>query len=89
VEFFLRALQRQKQRLEAKMDRERILLGALPELSIAIMELAREHGRVTVQEATRAHGASRNTVKDHMKVLTDQGYLVRHGAGRGTWYALA
>lgn len=89
VEFFLRALQRQKQRLEAKMERERVLLGTLPELSVTILELARGHGRVTVQEATRATGANRNTVKDHLRALTEDGHLVQHGAGRGTWYGLA
>ena len=89
VEFFLRSLQRQKQRLERKIERERILLGDLPELSIAILELARERGRVTVMDAANATGASRNTIKDHLRALTDQGHLTLHGAGRGTWYSLS
>lgn len=88
LEFFLRALQRQKQRLEKKMERERIMLGALPELSVLILELAREHGRVTVAEAAKVSGASRHTVKDHLKSLTEQGHLTLHGAGRGAWYGL-
>jgi Fic family protein len=88
LEFFLRALQRQKQRLEKKMDRERIMLGTLPELSVLILELAREHGRVTVAEAAKVSGASRHTVKDHLKSLTEQGHLALHGAGRGAWYGL-
>jgi Fic family protein len=88
LEFFLRSLQRQKLRLERKMERERIVLGELPELSVAILELARERGRVTVMEAARLTGASRNTVKDHLKALTEQGHLTLHGAGRGTWYGL-
>ena len=88
LEFFLRALQRQKQRLEKKMDRERIMLGTLPELSVVILELAREHGRVTVAEAAKVSGASRHTVKDHLKSLTEQGHLALHGAGRGAWYGL-
>jgi len=88
LEFFLRALQRQKQRLEKKMDRERIMLGALPELSVLILELAREHGRVTVAEAAKVSGASRHTVKDHLKSLAEQGHLALHGAGRGAWYGL-
>lgn len=88
VEFFLRSLQRQKQRLERKMDRERVLLGDLPELSVSILELARERGRVTVMDAAKATGASRNTVKDHLRALTDEGHLILHGAGRGTWYGL-
>lgn len=89
IVFFLHALQRQKRRLEAKIERERVILGALPELSVAILELARERGRVTVMEAARVTGSSRNTVKDHLKTLTEAGHLVQHGAGRGTWYGLA
>ncbi len=86
--FFLRALQRQKQRLEKKMERERVMLADLPELSMKILELVREHGRTTVAEAARASGVSRNTVKDHLKALTQQGHLILHGAGRGAWYGL-
>ncbi len=89
VEFFLRCLQRQKQRLEAKVEREHLILGELPTLSISILELARERGRITVLETARATGASRNTIKDHIKSLTEQGHLKQHGAGRGTWYGLA
>jgi Fic family protein len=89
LEFFLRALQSQKQRLERKMERERVMLAALPELSVLILELAREHGRVTVAEAVRVSGASRNTIKDHLKALVAQGHLALHGAGRGAWYGLA
>jgi Fic family protein len=89
LEFFLRALQSQKQRLERKMERERVMLAALPELSVLILELAREHGRVTVAEAVRVSGANRNTTKDHLKALAEQGHLILHGAGRGAWYGLA
>lgn len=89
LEFFLRALQSQKQRLERKMERERVMLATLPELSVLILELAREHGRVTVAEAVRVSGASRNTVKDHLKALAEQDHLTLHGAGRGAWYGLA
>ena len=89
LQFFLRALQSQKQRLERKMERERIMLAALPELSVLILELAREHGRITVAEAVRVSGASRNTIKDHLKALVERGHLTPHGAGRGAWYGLA
>lgn len=86
--FFLRALQQQKRRLEKKIEREQLILGDLPELSVSILELARERGRVTVAEAVKSTGANRNTIKDHLKALADQGHLVRHGAGRGVWYGL-
>jgi predicted HTH transcriptional regulator len=76
-------------RLERKMERERVMLAVLPELSVLILELAPEHSRVTVAEAARVSGASRNTVKDHLKALVEQGHLTLHGAGRGAWYRLA
>jgi predicted HTH transcriptional regulator len=87
IVFFLRALQRQKRDLEKKIEREQIMLGDLPELSVNILELARARGRVTIAEAVKLTGASRNTVKDHVRALTDRKQLTRHGAGRGAWYA--
>lgn len=89
IEFFLRALHRQKIRLEKKMERERIILADMPELSVALLELAREHGRITVAAAARITHASRHTIKDHLKALVDQGHLVLRGAGRGAWYGLS
>ncbi len=86
--FFLRALQQQKTRLEKKIERERLILGDLPELSVQILELCREHGRVTVAEAAKVTGANRNTIKDHLKALAKAGHIERHGAGRGSWYGL-
>lgn len=87
--YFLKALQQQKQRLEKKIERERIILGDLPELSVQILELARERGRVTIAEIAKATGKSRNTIKGHVKMLTEKEHLTQHGAGRGTWYSLA
>ncbi|MCC7121330.1 MAG: DUF977 family protein [Gammaproteobacteria bacterium] len=84
----MNALKQQKDRLEKKIERERILIGDLPELSVQILELCRERGRVTVAEVSKLTNVSRNTVKDHVAALTEKGHLVRHGAGRGTWYTL-
>ncbi len=89
VTFFLEALSKQKKKLESKIQRERMILGDLPELSVQILEIAREHGRVTVNDAAKATGISRNTIKDHIKSLQKNGHIKRHGAGRGTWYSLA
>jgi Fic family protein len=87
--FFLRSLRQQKLRLEKKIERERLILGDLPDLSVQILELCRERGRVTVAEAASVTGANRNTIKDHLKALTRAKHLKKHGAGRGTWYSLA
>lgn len=89
VTYFLRVLKQHKDRLEKKIERERLILGDLPELSVQILNLARDHGRVSVGDVAKATGASRNTVKDHIRSLTENDRLERHGAGRGTWYSLA
>jgi Fic family protein len=86
--YFLTALKQQKDRLEKKIEREQILLGDLPQLSVQILELCRERGRVTIGDAVKVTGVSRNTIKDHVAALTEKGLLVRRGAGRGTWYAV-
>ena len=86
--YFLEALRQQKVRLNAKLERERILLSSLPELSVQLLDLCRDHGRLTVAMGAKLTGVNRNTVKDHVARLTKAGHLARHGAGRGTWYAL-
>ena len=87
--YFLGVLTEQKLRLEKKIARERILLGDLPGLSVQIVELCRERGHVTISDIAKTTGASRNTIKDHVTALVNKAHLVRHGAGRGTWYALS
>jgi Fic family protein len=89
LDYFLGALRSQKRVLEEKIKRERILLDNLSPLSLEILDIARSQGRVTVAAAARITATSRNTVKDHIRALNESGYLCRHGAGRGTWYALA
>lgn len=89
LDYFLGALQSQKRILDEKIRRERIILDSLPPLSVRILEIAREHGGVTVADAARITGTNRHTVKDHLKALTETGHLERHGAGRGTWYGPA
>lgn len=87
VLYFLRALQKQKQRLEAKIQREDLLAATLPELSIQILELAKEHGQLTIGQIVRLTGANRNTVKKHLQALVKAKHLTQHGRGKGTWYA--
>jgi len=73
-------------RLNKKVERERLVLAPLPALSLQIVELAREHGRVTMGDIIRLTGASRNTLKQHFRALVEQGHITRHGGGRGSWY---
>ena len=86
--FFLRSLAEQVRRLEKKVEREKIVLAAMPELQLQIVEFAREHGRVTMGGAIKLTGASRNTLKQHFRALVERGMLNQHGSGRGVWYDL-
>jgi len=86
--FFLRSLAEQVARLEKKVAREKIVMAALPELSLRIVEFAREHGRVTIGDVIKLTGASRNTLKQHFRALVGRGTLNQHGRGRGVWYDL-
>jgi len=86
--FFLRALLQQKRRLATKVEREKIELATLPELSVRIIEMVRRHGRVTIGAVAAATGVSRNTLKVHFRKLAEQGLLARRGLGKGSWYSL-
>ena len=86
--YFLRSLAEQVGRLEKKVEREKLVLAPMPELSLRIVEFAREHGRVTIGEAVKLTGASRNTLKQHFRALVARGTLNQHGSGRGVWYDL-
>jgi Fic family protein len=89
VMFFLRALQQQKRRLETKVEREKKILGVLPELSLRIYELTKERGQIKVEHILRATGAPRGTVKNHLSLLLRSGHLIQNGKGKGTWYGLS
>jgi len=86
--FFLRSLAEQVRRLEKKIERERLVLAALPALSLQMVEFTREHGRITMAEAIKLTGASRNTLKQHLRHLVERQHLEQHGSGRGVWYGL-
>ena len=86
--FFLRSLAEQVRRLEKKVEREKLVLASLPELSLQIVEFAREHGRVTIGDVIKLTGASRNTLKAHFRNLVEHGHLSQQGSGRGVWYEL-
>jgi Fic family protein len=86
--YFLRAVAEQMRRLGCKIEREKLVLATLPELSLQIAEFAREHGRITMGDAIRLTGSNRNTLKQHFRALVERGHLRLHGSGRGVWYEL-
>lgn len=54
----------------------------LPELSVKILELVREHGRITIGDAIVITGVSRNTLKSHFQKLVRDSHLEKHGIGK-------
>src|SRR5882672_2834273 len=79
--FFLHALADQVKRLQRKVEREKIVLAALPALSLQIVEFVREHGRVTMGDAIKLTNASRNTLKQHFRALVARGSLKQQFVG--------
>jgi Fic family protein len=86
--FFLKALRQQKQKLEIKIEREKLLLGQLPELSLKIVDLVKSRGRITISEIVTLTGANRNTVKKHLEGLVNASHIAKNGLGKGSWYSL-
>ncbi len=89
INFFLRSMQQQKRRLSTKLEMEKLIIATLPELSIQIIDRARNNGRVTISDMVSITGANRSTLKDHLKRLVEQGRLINHGKGKNSWYSLS
>jgi DNA-binding IclR family transcriptional regulator len=68
--------------------RERLVMAALPEMDLKIIEFAREHGRATMAGAMRVTGANRNTLKVHLRSLVEGRYLALHGTRKRAWYGV-
>jgi Fic family protein len=89
LSFFLHSLQKQKSKLEAKVEREKVMRSTLPELAIDILDLAAEHGQISVADVIRVTQSPRATIKKRLTELTKARHLRRSGKGRSTWYSLA
>ena len=89
IVFFLKTLARQKENLVKKLKEERSFRASLPALSRAILELVQAREEITVKAVEEATSANRNTIKAHLKKLTELNYLSSQGRGRGARYILA
>lgn len=87
MRFFLQSLKRQKDALLYKVERENLLVRMSP-VAERLVVLARERGRVTISDAVELLGLNRNTAKLHFRQLVQEGHLLQHGSGRGTWYSV-
>ena len=88
IEFFVKVLDRHRERVDLKIALEQ-RTHAFPPLQQAILETVREHGTVGAGLLLKATGANRNTLKDNLRKLVDHGVLRKHGERRGTLYQLA
>lgn len=91
VGFFLRCLKRQKDKLAARLDRERIAQGDeadLPGLSLQVLKALRTNDRLTIAQLATFTGANRNTLKVRLRELVSDGRVRQHGKARATWYSL-
>ncbi len=88
IRFVLEAMDRHRERVEAKIDLERRTLDLTP-LQRGILDAVREHGTVAASLLMAATGANRNTLKDNLRRLVDRGVLERLGERRGSIYRLS
>ena len=85
LRFFLLCLVEQKNSLADKVRRER-LMTALSPLDEQLLQLAREHGHLTLTSALAITKVNRNTLKLHLRQLVEAGRLQLLGRGRSSWY---
>jgi hypothetical protein len=85
LRFFLLCLVEQKNSLAEKVKRERIMT-ALSAIDEQLLQLARQHGRLTLSVAETLTKANRNTLKLHLRQLVAAGRLKLLGRGRSSWY---
>jgi Fic family protein len=88
LRFFLLCLVDQKNALAEKVERER-LMSSLSALDEQLLQIARHHGRLTLNSALMLTKANRNTLKLHLRQLARAGRLRLLGRGRGSWYEIA
>lgn len=86
VLFFLKSLKRQKDNLEVKIKRERLLLTQLPDMSQTILDLIQENGRITIGELVILTQYNRNTIGKHLRILVKKNQIQKNGVGKGSWY---
>jgi Fic family protein len=88
VRFFLLCLVEQKNSLQDKVKRERLMTSFSP-IDEQLLQIARSHGRLTLSSALTVTKVNRNTLKLHLRQLVQSGHLRLLGRGRSTWYEMA
>lgn len=86
--FFLKCLKKQKDKLAAKLEREKIIAPQLPKLSVEILTLLKEHAQLTITEIESLTQANRNTLKVRLRELVQDDFIEQNGQARATFYQL-
>ena len=87
--FFLHSIQRQKKTFGNQVRKgKNYEKFSSPIVWSSILELAKEHGRITTKEIENYTKASRSTIKTRINELIEMKKLARNGKGRSTWYSL-
>lgn len=87
IGFFLEVLGGQKSVLQKRLEKGRPEIANMPSLSTKVLKLFEQHERLSMKEIERLTRGKRSTLKLRLGELTDEGYLVRHGKARATWYS--
>jgi Fic family protein len=87
IRFFLLCLVEQKGSLAEKVSRER-LMTSLSAIDEQLLQIARQHGRITLTSALTLTKVNRNTLKLHLRQLVQAGHLRLLGRGRSSWYEM-
>lgn len=88
LDCFLGLLTEQKNILRSRLYGKEAELKNMPALSARIMALFKNHQRLQMKDIELLTYGRRATIKLRLSELVKNGYLVRHGQGRSTWYAL-
>jgi len=86
LSFFLTTLQKQKRHLESKIGE---MAGDDTKLSRnqrAILYLFEDKPEWSSPEIAAQLGMNIETIKKNLKLLTDGGYLIKHGSTKAAWY---
>jgi Fic family protein len=85
---FLRTLQKQKERLEQKIERESVSVNRMPDILQQLLELVKAKGRITISEAAMLTRANPAKVRKHLDALVAAHQLQKHGTTKGVWYSM-
>ena len=86
LNFFIAAMQQQKDRLASKLATERELQGVLSPIARKILEFIDSRGDASIGDIVTRLGIARNVVRTQLRLLVTQQYLTMVGKGRATRY---